>query len=313
MKKEGVPMNVPEMKSAALSAPKDKALRSEEAYKNVVSEFMVERARRAQAFSMEKPHYHPYYEIYFLISGSCRMFIDHTIYYLSAGDIIMLPPDRLHQTVYGSGQPAERFTANFIPSYIDYFEAQCEGEGAASIFSRHKLSVPAERQSYVKKLFQEMAKETLSADCYSRIQIKSLLFQLLTFLGRCRDLDQPAQLPAPEDAVIQEAAQYIYLHHSEPLTLEAVAQNAHMSPAWFSRKFHKTVGLKFKEYLTHIRLENAEELLLTTNLTVTEVALACGFSDGNYFGDAFKKVRGMSPREFRFARHDAGPFSAGEA
>lgn len=298
-------MSIPEAKTINPSVQKDKAVGPEEAYRNVVNEFMVERARRPQSFSMEKPHYHPYYEIYFLISGNCRMFIDHTIYYLSAGDIIMLPPYRLHQTVYGSGQPAERFTANFVPSYIDFFESQCAGCDVASIFSRQKLSVPADQQSYVMKLFQEMAKETLTYDCYSRIQIKSFLFQLLAFLGRCRNLDQPAQLPAPEDAVIQEAAQYIYLHHNEPLTLEAVAQNAHMSPAWFSRKFHKTVGLKFKEYLTHIRLENAEELLLTTNLTITEIALACGFSDGNYFGDAFKKARGMSPREFRFARHDA--------
>lgn len=299
-------MSIPEIKAIQPSLSENSGSGPEEAFRNVVNEFMVERARRTQSFSMEKPHYHPYYELYFLISGSCRMFIDHTIYYLSAGDIVMLAPYRLHQTVYGSGQPAERFTANFIPSYIDYFEAQCGGDGAASIFSRHKLSVPAEQQSYVKKLFQEMAKETLADDCYSRIQIKSLLFRLLAFLGRCRGLEQPQQLPAPEDVVIQDAAQYIYAHHSEPLTLEAVAENAHMSPAWFSRKFHKTLGLGFKNYLTHIRLEHAEELLLTTSLTITEIALTCGFSDGNYFGDAFKKARGLSPREFRFARHNAG-------
>lgn len=302
-----------EKKEMTAQIPKSKASRQEETCSNVVNEFMVERARRAQAFSMEKPHYHPYYEIYYLISGSCRMFIDHTIYYLSAGDIIMLAPYRLHQTVYGSGQPAERFTVNFIPAYIDYFEAQCAGNGVASIFSRSKLSIPPEQQGYVKKLFQKMAGETLSDDCYSKIQIKSFLFQLLAFLGRCRGLEQPAQMPAPEDAVIQEAVRYIYAHHDEPLTLEAVAQNAHMSPAWFSRKFHKTVGLKFKEYLTHIRLENAEELLLTTSLTITEIALTCGFSDGNYFGDAFKKARGMSPREFRFARHDTDPLPGAQS
>lgn len=275
----------------------------EAAYRNVVNDFMVERARRTQAFAMEKPHYHPYYEIYFLISGNCRMFIDHTIYYLSAGDIVMLAPYQLHQTIYGPGQPAERFTVNFVPEYIEYFASQCPDDGLASIFVRHRLSVKKEQQDYVKDLFLQMSGETLSNDCYSRIQLKSFLFQLLTFLGRCRDPEQPDQTLDPDDAVIQEAAQYIYLHHSEPLTLEAVAKATHMSPAWFSRKFHRAVGLGFKEYLTHVRLESAAELLLTTNLSVTEIALTCGFSNGNYFGDVFKKVRGLSPREFRFSGH----------
>lgn len=291
------------MKKREEPKEKDSPAAAEAACRNVVNEFMVERARRAQAFSMDKPHYHPYYELYFLISGSCRMFIDHTIYYLSAGDIVMLAPYQLHQTIYGSGQIAERFTANFVPAYIEYFVSQCSEDGLASIFSRHKLSVPKEQQDYVKELFLQMSGETLSNDCYSRIQLKSLLFQFLTFLGRCRGPEQPDQALEPDDAVIQDAARYIYLHHSEPLTLESVAEAAHMSPAWFSRKFHRAVGLGFKEYLTHVRLENAEELLLTTSLSVTEIALICGFSNGNYFGDAFKKARGISPREFRFSGH----------
>ncbi len=274
-------------------------------YRDIVSEFMVDRVRRSHSFGMEQPHYHPYYELYFLISGSCRMFIDHTLCYLSAGDIVILSPYQLHKTIYGSGQSAERFTVNFIPGYIEYFNSQCGGKGVDAIFSRRRLSVPKEQRGYVQELFSQMMKETLSRDCYSQIQIKSTLFQLLSFLGRCRNTESPDQLLDAGDAVIQEAAQYIYTHHREPLTLDTVAKTAHMSPVWFSKKFRQTVGLGFKEYLTHIRLEDAEELLLTTDMTVTEVGLTCGFSNGNYFGDAFKKARGISPKEFRSARHSA--------
>lgn len=286
----------------------DRPAGQENTFRNTVSEFMVERARRPQAFSMEKPHYHPYYELYYLLSGSCRMFIDHTIYYLSAGDLVLLSPYQLHQTIYGSGQPSERFTANFIPAFIEYFAAQCPDGGPEFIFSRHKISIPRERQDYVKGLFRQMSGETLAEDCYSRIQVKSLLFQLLSFLGRCRDPEgQALQALAPDDAAMQEAARYIYAHHSEPLTLDTVAEYVHMSPAWFSRKFRLAVGLGFQDYLTHVRLENAEKLLLTTGMSVTEIALACGFSGGNYFGDVFRKARGMSPRAFRYARHAPSP------
>lgn len=280
-----------------------RTVETEGMYRDIVREFMVDRVRRSHSFGMEQPHYHPYYELYFLISGSCRMFIDHTLCYLSAGDIVVLSPYQLHKTIYGSGQSAERFTVNFIPEYIEYFNSQCSEEGVDAVFSRRRLSIPKEQRGYVQELFSQMLRETLSRDCYSQIQIKSVLFQLLSFLGRCRNLEPPDQLLDAGDAVIQEAAQYIYDHHREPLTLDAVAKTAHMSPVWFSKKFHQTVGLGFKEYLTHIRLKDAEELLLTTGMTVTEVGLTCGFSNGNYFGDAFKKARGISPKEFRSARH----------
>ena len=261
-----------------------RTVETEGMYRDIVREFMVDRVRRSHSFGMEQPHYHPYYELYFLISGSCRMFIDHTLCYLSAGDIVVLSPYQLHKTIYGSGQSAERFTVNFIPEYIEYFNSQCSEEGMDAVFSRRRLSIPKEQRGYVQELFSQMLRETLSRDCYSQIQIKSILFQLLSLLGRCRNLEPPD-------------------HHREPLTLDAVAKTAHMSPVWFSKKFHQTVGLGFKEYLTHIRLKDAEELLLTTGMTVTEVGLTCGFSNGNYFGDAFKKARGISPKEFRSARH----------
>jgi len=278
-------------------------MKTEGRYRNIVHEFMVDRAQRSPAFDMGTPHYHPYYELYYLISGNSKMFINHTLYYLSPGDMIMLSPYQLHKTTYGPGPYAKRFTVNFIPEFIEYFTSQCSKEGFDSIFSRHKLSIPSNLQDYVEQLFSQMLKETLSKDPYSKIQMKSFLFQLLSFLGRCQDIEQPAQMLDAGDAIIQQAAQYIYAHHREPLTLKSVAETAHMSPAWFSRKFHQTVGIGFKEYLNHVRIEDGEELLLTTNMTVTEIALTCGFSNGNYFGDAFKRARGVSPREFRFSMH----------
>ena len=72
-----------------------------------------------------------------------------------------------------------------------------------------------------------------------------------------------------------------------------------MNPTYFSKKFRETTGFGVKEYLTHIRLQNAAHLLCTTDPSITEIAGICGFSDGNYFGDAFRKHYGMSPRAYR--------------
>jgi AraC-like DNA-binding protein len=57
-----------------------------------------------------------------------------------------------------------------------------------------------------------------------------------------------------------------------------------------------------KEYLTYIRLKHAAMELLSTNHTITDVALNSGFSNSNYFKDAFKKTYNVSPREYRASR-----------
>lgn len=78
-----------------------------------------------------------------------------------------------------------------------------------------------------------------------------------------------------------------------------VADYVHMSPTYYSKKFKQITGVGFKEYLTKTRLYEATELLTHTSLNVTEIAIRCGFNDGNYFGDAFRKEFGLSPLQYR--------------
>ena len=63
-------------------------------------------------------------------------------------------------------------------------------------------------------------------------------------------------------------------------------------------------GTRMKEYLIYVRLGHAETELLSTAHTITEVAMNNGFSDSNYFKDAFRKMFGQSPRAYRASRTD---------
>lgn len=104
--------------------------------------------------------------------------------------------------------------------------------------------------------------------------------------------------------LVRDARAAIERDFADPgLSLQRVAAGAHLSPSHFSVVFGRETGETFKGYLTRVRMERARELLRTTPLPVTEVARRCGYPDPHYFSSAFKRVCGVSPRDFR----DAGP------
>ena len=99
---------------------------------------------------------------------------------------------------------------------------------------------------------------------------------------------------------VQSCVKYLWQHYGEPLSLNDMAQRAHMSPSYFSSLFKKRVGSGFVDYLTEIRLESAAEALLKyRDATVNAIAEACGYVDARYFVRQFQKRYGMTPTLYR--------------
>jgi transcriptional regulator GlxA family with amidase domain len=86
---------------------------------------------------------------------------------------------------------------------------------------------------------------------------------------------------------------------AEPLDLDALAGAAHLSKYHFSRCFAETYGETPIRYLTRRRIERAQDLLRTANLTITEVCMVVGFSSLGSFSSRFRELVGESPTEYR--------------
>lgn len=259
----------------------------------------TDRRRRTADFQMLTEHYHHHYELFYLVSGRCRVFMDHSLYHMEAGDLVLIAPLAIHHTTYGIVQESERIALSFPERYLLAMEAECGCEIRRAFFEGGKLSIEPGRRGYLENLLQKLQVEQENPDLFSELLRKGYLNELFAFLSRCGRESVQREPTDVAEAEIQEAARYIYHHFSEPLTLEEVAARIPMTPTYFSRKFKRVTGIGYKEYLNHVRLKEAARLLLETELSVTEIALACGFSDGNYFGDLFKKEKGISPRVYR--------------
>lgn len=100
--------------------------------------------------------------------------------------------------------------------------------------------------------------------------------------------------------ILRQAVSYIDTHFDqEDISLNRVAQTVGMSPNHFSSIFSQEMGTTFIEYLIGKRMERAKELLRTTQLRSSEVAYRVGYRDPHYFSSTFKKIQGMTPREYR--------------
>jgi transcriptional regulator GlxA family with amidase domain len=105
----------------------------------------------------------------------------------------------------------------------------------------------------------------------------------------------------PGDVLVhlRRARDHVDRHYAEPLDLESMAKAAGLSKFHFHRMFATAYGITPAAYVSQRRVERAQDLLRSTNLSVTEVCHAVGFSSLGSFSSRFKEIAGETPREFQ--------------
>ena len=137
-------------------------------------------------------------------------------------------------------------------------------------------------------------------------KVKSLLLEIITLIGRSRaaagmETTSP-DAPRKQEEYIEkfiEICNYISAHCSDELNLEAVASMSGFSKFYFSRLFKQFTNVSFYKYVNQKRIEKAAEMLTEPNISITNVALSCGFESLSSFIRMFKIVKGCTPTEFR--------------
>jgi len=100
--------------------------------------------------------------------------------------------------------------------------------------------------------------------------------------------------------VISRAEKYVAENFCDPnISLISVARHVGLSSAHFSTVFSQTLGRSFINYLTAMRIEKAKSLLANTNMKLSSIAMEIGYNEPNYFSHVFRKVEGMTPKEYR--------------
>jgi len=108
-----------------------------------------------------------------------------------------------------------------------------------------------------------------------------------------------ASNPQDNGSIIEKSKNYIHAHYMEPISLTMVANHVFLSEAHLSRCFKKEVGQNFIDYLVSVRIQHAQDLLLTTKHNMNKICEMVGYISLRYFYRRFKAQTGFTPQEYR--------------
>lgn len=268
-------------------------------------DFKITKMKQDYRYEMKQEHYHDYHEIYYLISGKRKMFLGSKVYTLEAGDLVMIPKGEIHRTTFENEFEEDnvetfRVVMSFSEAFVSDFVKQLKAKSYEKCFGIRKVSVPLNKRAGLEALFDQLLIEHKDRDELSEYLCKSYCGQVLAFFMRMQDKKEDEEKTLlSSDLDMEKAAQYISNHFQNQITLDFIARKYCMSNSYFSKRFKMVTGFGFKEYLNTVRIRHACDLLLTSDDNITEISYQCGFTDSNYFGDAFRKIMNVSPREYR--------------
>ena len=125
----------------------------------------------------------------------------------------------------------------------------------------------------------------------------SKLMEAILVLYRARRQAAPTEGPLPFR--LEEVQRFLQERYADALTLPGIAARFGFNPSYFSRLFHRQAGVPLVEYINGVRIRRSCVLLKRTSLGVLEIALSVGYNNLSHFNRYFRRIVGMSPREYR--------------
>ena len=242
-------------------------------------------------------HEHPFYEIYFLVSGNRRYLMKHTVYDVEPGNLVFVPKKQLHRATSETKVGYDRYVLYFSDYQANILSGMLGEESFSNLVKSGCVQVPGYIAKQIQKDMEQIRQETIYPSAIAGALITHLLQGII--LNAMRFGSKKQRLVGESADKVQLVARYITEHYRDEITLSKAAEMACLEKTYFSKRFKTLTGFGFQEYLLQTRLLAAEQMLLETKLPMNEIAENCGFSCSNYFGDVFRRHKGVSPSDYR--------------
>ena len=231
------------------------------------------------------------YQLLYIVSGKGHFYFhgeDRVVY---AGRMVLIQPRQEQRYEYfGEDKPEVywvHFTGsdvkNILRSYNIPMDDPIFYSGASSTYSY---------------LFKEMIHELQTCKTGYEDLLTMYLRQIFLLVQRTRQEERPTVSTYIQEEM-EFARRYFNEHYNESISIQEYAESRNMSVCYFQRNFKQIVKHTPMQYLLTIRVNNAASLLETTDYSMAEIAAIVGYEDPLYFSRLFRKIKGVSPRDYR--------------
>lgn len=254
------------------------------------------------------PHFHEYIEAIYCLDGVCDIWLNDRYLNFKAGDLVVINIKEMHSISSRTG--GSYICLKFLPDVI-----HATGSSAFEIKyitpflinnSKHRRIFNAEeleKNDIPEMIFAALAENDRKEYGYElavRTYISRIFLWILRFWNSQNiDLSFDASISPDLLISIQTVMDHIAVHFAEDISVSDAAAMCNVSYSYFSRIFKQVTKHSFSEYLNYVRISKAEQLLASTSLNITEIAMQTGFSTSSYFIQQFKLQKKISPKQFR--------------
>ncbi len=254
-------------------------------------------------------HSHDYHELFIITKGTAVHTVNQNKQQISAGDVFVLNNSNIQHNFLNPVE-LELYNFIFIPEHVFHQQSDLfQLEGYQSLFVLEPFySSKTGYKNYVHLSFKSLMELNLLSESilkeyqekksgYKTI-IKSKFLELVVKLTR-EYSGQVSQNLVPRFHGLSKAISYIEKNYTKTIHNEELAQKASLSTRQFLRIFKECYKSSPANYIIHLRLNHACNLLKSKDLKLRDIAFDCGFNDANYFSRLFSRHVGKSPSEYR--------------
>lgn len=236
-------------------------------------------------------HTHHFTELFYVMRGAGSFLVEDEKFDVKQDDLIVVNPNVSHTEVSVPDTPLE-----YIVLGISGLQFLSEENNELYDYSVHNYyDYKHEILFYLRTLVEEVKNED---ENYETITQNLLEILILNILRRTKKKIQikPTKKVTKECRFIE---QYINEHFAEDITLQKLSELTYLNKYYIVHVFKKYKGLSPINYLIERRMEEAKNLLETTNYSVSKISDIIGFSSQSYFSQTFKKEMNITPNQYR--------------
>lgn len=259
-------------------------------------------------------------ELLFCVDGEAKMHMDDGVYTITRGDVFFLRPNLRNRMIVEKDAYFHAHCVHFDWYFIDEnlnFTAEDiyifpSSTAEAEEFTeklRHRPNADVPELSFpplirgtdydrLLTMFRGMYTAFRDNTVASNLKMRGLFFEALSELTYSRDISY-SSTEHTHRHMINKVTDYISQHYMEDITVPQLAGMVGMSGKYFGVIFKRITGKTVSEYITQVRMQKAEDLLLKTTLSLDKIAEEIGVSDEYYIVKLFKKYKGITPGRYR--------------